>query len=296
VKGANRYPPQKQWELLAALELVHPDEHIVVGAGMDGIIEAVIRVLVDPGEAVVIATPTFSFYGISAGGQGARVIPCRREGDFSVDVPAFLTACRDAKLAFLCTPNNPTGNATPPEAVAEILEGMEGVLFLDNAYVEFSARDYRPLLRKYRNLVIGRTFSKIHAMAGLRLGYALVPDWLAPYLERAGTPFAVSVVAAAAGIAALGEGERARAYAARVATWRERLRKEIRRKVLPSEANFVLVDMAPLTGNQAMERLAARGVVVRSCASFPDLEDRYVRVSIGEDWENELLIREINGI
>jgi histidinol-phosphate aminotransferase len=295
-KGANRYPPEKQWELLAALKRWHPDEHMVMGAGMDGVIEAVIRVLVEPGEAVVIATPTFSYYGIAAGAHGARVIPCRREKDFSVSIPAFLSACRGAKLAFLCTPNNPTGNATPPETVAEILEGMEGVLFLDNAYVEFSDRDYRPLLRKYDNLVMGRTLSKIHALAGLRLGYALVPAWLAPYLERAATPFAVSVVAAAAGIAALDEGDRARAYAARVAGWRERFTGEIRWKVHPSEANFVLVDMAPMTGTRAMERLAARGVLVRSCASFPDLEDHYLRVSIGEDWENELLIREINAL
>ena len=296
VKGANRYPPENQWELLAALKALHPDEHLVVGAGMDGIIEAVIRTLVEPNEAVVIATPTFSFYGIAAGAQGARVVSCRRELDFSVSVPAFLSACRGAKLAFLCTPNNPTGNLTPPETVAEILEGMDGILFLDNAYVEFSDLDYRPLLRKYDNLVIGRTLSKIHALAGLRLGYALVPAWLDPFMERAMTPFAVSVVAAAAGAAALGEAERAKAYAAHVARWRDRFAREIRWKVHPSGANFVLVDVAPMTGTRAMERLAARCVLVRSCASFPDLEDHYLRVSIGEDWENELLIREINAL
>ncbi|MBS1193978.1 MAG: hisC1 [Methanomicrobiales archaeon] len=296
VKGANRYPPENQWDLLAALKRWHPDEHMVLGAGMDGVIETVIRVLVGAGDPVVISTPTFSFYGIAAAAQGARVVLCRREPDFSVNVPAFLQAFRGARLAFLCTPNNPTGNVTPPETVAEILDGIEGVLFLDNAYVEFSGTDYRPLLREYDNLVIGRTLSKIHALAGLRLGYALVPAWMDHYLEKAKTPFAVSVVAAAAGAAALGEAERAKAYAAHVARWRERYTKEIRWKVHPSGANFVLVDVAPLTGTEAMERLAARCVLVRSCASFPDLADHYLRVSIGEDWENELLIREINAL
>ena len=296
VKGANRYPPETQWDLLAALKRWHPDEHMVLGAGMDGIIETVIRVLVEQGEPVVISTPTFSFYGIAAAAQGARVVHCRREPDFSVNVPAFIGACKGAKLAFLCTPNNPTGNVTPPEDVAAILDGFDGILFLDNAYVEFSGTDYRPLFRRYDNLVIGRTLSKIHSLAGLRLGYALVPAWLDPYLEKAKTPFAVSVVAAAAGAAALGEADRAKAYAAHVARWRERYAGEIRRKVHPSGANFVLIDVSPLTGTEAMERLAARCVLVRSCASFPDLEDRYLRVSIGEDWENELLIRELNAL
>ena len=81
----------------------------------------------------------------------------------------------------LCTPNNPTGNLTSFEDVQTILEGICGMLFLDNAYVEFSGTDYLPLMRKYENLVIGRTFSKVHSLAGLRIGYAFVPAWLQPF-------------------------------------------------------------------------------------------------------------------
>ena len=104
-----------------------------------------------------------------------------RETDFSVDSRKLIRAGEKAKIMIVCTPNNPTGNATPVDEVAELLEEIEGVLFLDNAYVEFSRYDYLPLLKKYENLILGRTFSKIHSLAGLRIGYAFVPGWFVPW-------------------------------------------------------------------------------------------------------------------
>ncbi|HUK38998.1 MAG TPA: histidinol-phosphate transaminase [Methanomicrobiales archaeon] len=294
LRGVNRYPPEVPLSLLQALERHHGKYHFAAGAGMDGVIETVLRVLVDPGEKVVVATPTFSFYGVAARGQGAEVVPVRRNEDFSVDPEAFARAMEDAPLGFICSPNNPTGNATPPDEIAGLLESFDGVLFLDNAYVDFAGLDYRPLMREYDNLVIGRTLSKIHGLAGLRIGYAFLPGWLEEPYRRAQTPFAVSSVAAAAAEAALGEKEWSGAYLDHVRTWRDRFSREITRRVYPSEANFVLVDVAPLASDDATKALASRGVVVRSCRSFPDLEDHYLRVSIGEDWENERLITEIN--
>ncbi|MDD1670753.1 MAG: histidinol-phosphate transaminase [Methanomicrobiales archaeon] len=294
LRGVNRYPPEQPVSLLGALRRCHGDFHFAAGAGMDGIIETVIRVLVEPGERVVVATPTFSFYGVAAGGQGAEVATVRRRGDFSVDPDAFARAMRGAPLGFLCSPNNPTGNAMPPGEIGEILARIDGVLFLDNAYVDFSDLDYRPLLREYDNLVIGRTMSKIHALAGLRIGYAFLPGWLVEPYRRAQTPFAVSTVAAAAAEAALAETEAPAAYLAHVRRWRERFSREIGRRVYPSQANFVLVDVAPGRSDQVTEALASRGVLVRSCRSFPDLEDHFIRVSVGEDWENERLITELN--
>ncbi|MGE5832091.1 MAG: pyridoxal phosphate-dependent aminotransferase [Methanomicrobiales archaeon] len=294
MRGVNRYPPEQPVSLLGALRRHHGDYSFAAGAGMDGIIETVIRVLVAPGEKVAVATPTFSFYGVAARGQGAEIVPVRRERDFSLDPDTFTRAMRDAPLGFICSPNNPTGNAVSPEEIAVILEGIEGVLFLDNAYVDFSDLDYRPLMKKHDNLVIGRTLSKIYALAGLRIGYAFLPGWLVEPFARAETPFAVSTVAAAAAEAALADREGPAAYLAHVRRWRDRFSREIRGRVFPSEANFVLVDVAPSRSDEMTEALAARGVVVRSCRSFPDLEDHYIRVSVGEDWENERFITEIN--
>jgi histidinol-phosphate aminotransferase len=261
---------------------------------MDGVIETVIRVLAEPGERVVVATPTFSFYGVAAGAQGADVVQVKRAADFSVDPDAFTRAMEGAPLGFICSPNNPTGNATPPENIARILEEIDGVLFLDNAYVDFSDLDYRTLMRDHDNLIIGRTMSKIYALAGLRIGYAFLPEWLVGPYGKGATPFAVSTVAAAAAEAALGEREWSEAYLDHVRTWRGRYTHEVGHRVYPSQANFVLVDVAPLRSDEVTEALAARGVVVRSCRSFPDLEDHYIRVSIGDEWENERFISEIN--
>jgi histidinol-phosphate aminotransferase len=294
LRGVNRYPPEEPRALLEALRRFHGEYHFAAGAGMDGVIETMLRVLVGPGERVPVATPTFSFYGVAATGHGAEVVPVQRRADFSVDLPAFARAMEGAPLGFLCSPNNPTGNPTPPGDIARLLDRVDGVLFLDNAYVDFSDHDYRPLMKEHDNLVIGRTMSKIFALAGLRIGYAFLPGWLAGPYRRAQTPFAVSTVAAAAAEAALGEGTWAELYRDQVRRWRERFTREIRMRVYPSDANFVLVDVAPRQSDDVTEALAHRGVVVRSCRSFPDLEDHYIRVSIGEDWENERLITEIN--
>ncbi|MDD1661294.1 MAG: histidinol-phosphate transaminase [Methanomicrobiales archaeon] len=294
LRGVNRYPPEQQRSLLEALKRHHGDYHFAAGAGMDGVIETVLRILVAPGEKVIVATPTFSFYGVAARAQGAEVVHVKRAGNFSVDPEAFVRAMKGAPLGFICSPNNPTGNATSPGDIAGILERIDGVLFLDNAYVDFSDLDYRPLMKKYDNLVIGRTMSKIYALAGLRIGYAFLPEWLVGPYGRAATPFAVSTVAAAAAEAALGEREWEEAYLRHVRTWRERYSREVVHRVYPSQANFVLVDVAPKRSDAVTGALATRGVVVRSCRSFPDLEDHYIRVSIGEDWENERFISEIN--
>jgi histidinol-phosphate aminotransferase len=263
---------------------------------MDGVIETLIRTLVDPGETVAISAPTFSYYGLAAQAQGARVVTVPRRADFSVDTDVLVRAGKDAKMVVLCTPNNPTGNATSVDDVHRVLDEIRGILFLDNAYVEFSGIDYLPLTKKYENLVIGRTFSKVHSLAGLRIGYAFVPAWLQPFYLRAGTPFTVNSVSAAAAAAALSDKEHAARYIAQVQVWRKRFAAELKFPVLLSDANFVMVDVAPHTGDEIVEKLAARHVLVRSCRSFTGLADHYIRVSVGEDWENELFIRELNAL
>lgn len=296
MRQANRYPDERVEVLVAALRHYYGEYSFVTGVGMDGVIETVIRTLVNPGEKVVIATPTFSFYSLAAAAQGAVVVPVLREPDFSVDPETVIRKADGAKVTILCSPNNPTGNATPVAVVEKILQEINGVLFLDCAYVEFSGIDYLPLLRKYENLVIGRTFSKVHSLAGLRIGYAFVPAWLQPFCNRAGTPFAVNRVSAAVAAAALRDKGHADQYIGQVKRWRTRFGAEVKYPVNPSEANFVLVDISPRSGDAMVAALAEKGVIVRSCRSFTGLPDHYIRVSIGEDWENELFIESINAV
>jgi histidinol-phosphate aminotransferase len=296
LKTVNRYPDERVNVLMSSLRAAYAHEHFVTGVGMDGVIETIIRTLVDPGEKVAVSTPTFSFYAIAAMGQGAEVVTIPREADFSVDPKKLVKEAKDAKVTVLCSPNNPTGNATPIPVVEEVLEGIEGLLFLDNAYVEFSGIDYLPLMNKHENLVLGRTFSKVHSLAGLRIGYAFSPRWLPPWYQRAGTPFTVNAVSMAAAAAALGDTGHAERYIAQVKRWRKRFADEVKYPVLPSDANFVMVDVSPHKSDEMVEELARKGVVVRSCRSFAGLPDHYIRVSIGEDWENELFITAVNSL
>ena len=292
----NRYPDERVNVLMNALRARYGDYHFVTGVGMDGVIETVVRTLVDPGESVAISTPTFSFYSLAAMGQGAEIITVPREEDFSVEVKKLIRAGGKAKVIVVCSPNNPTGNATPVDLVSELLEGIEGVLFLDNAYVEFSDCDYLPLMKKHENLILGRTFSKVHSLAGLRIGYAFVPRWLVPWYQRASTPFSVNAVSAAAAAAALPDTDHAERYIYQAKRWRRRFIEEVKYPVFPSDANFVMIDISPRTSDEMTEELARQGVVVRSCRSFAGLPDHFIRVSIGDDWENERFLQVINAL
>ena len=296
IRQANRYPDEKATVLDSALRVYYGDYDFVTGVGMDGVIETLFRTLVEPGESVAVATPTFSYYGLAARAQGATVIDVPRERDFSVRAEELICAGETAKVTVLCTPNNPTGNATCVDVVREILEGIGGVLFLDNAYVEFSCMDYVPLMKEYDNLVIGRTFSKVHSLAGLRIGYGFVPAWLVPYYRRASTPFTVNMVSASAAAATLSDREHADRYIAQVTKWKQRFEEEVKYPVLPSDANFVMIDVSPYTSDTMVGRLAKEGVIVRSCRSFFGLPDNYIRVSVGEDWENERFVQVINSL
>ncbi len=263
---------------------------------MDGVIETTIRTLVEPGEQVAVSTPTFSFYRLAAIAHGAKVVSVPRDADFSVDSSRFAQAAKDAKISFICSPNNPTGNAEPVETIVEVLDSIEGVLFLDNAYVEFSRLDYTSLMDRYDRLIIGRTMSKIYSLAGLRIGYAFVPAWFAAYYERAATPHTVNSVSAAAAHGALRDTSRLEALRKQVEEWRIHLQRECTYSSFPSDANFVMIDVAPLTGDEMVERLADKGVLVRSCSGFPGLGNHYIRVSFGEEWENERFLKAINSI
>lgn len=282
----HRYPDTNHSDLIRALKDYHGDYSFVTGVGMDGVIETCIRVLINPGDNVTISAPTFSFYGLAAAAQGGIVKYVPRKKDFSVDIPSFISSARDAKISFLCTPNNPSGTVTPVSDIEEILQNIKGILFLDNAYVEFSSEEYRPLMNRYDNLVIGRTMSKVFGLAGCRVGYAFVPDWLKLVYEKAATPFALNNISAAAAIGALQDHEYLEKTITFVKKWRDKFIREAVKPVLSSGANFVMIDTAPFTGDKATDFFAQNGVLVRSCRSFPGLEDHYIRVCIGEEWEN----------
>ncbi|MBP7121425.1 MAG: aminotransferase class I/II-fold pyridoxal phosphate-dependent enzyme, partial [Methanolinea sp.] len=129
-----------------------------------------------------------------------------------------------------------------------------------------------------------------------RVGYAFVPEWLVPAYMRAATPFTLNSVSASAAIGALRDPGHVKEAVQRVKRLRDILVRECRYPVMPSGANFVMVDVSPMTGREMAGRLADAGVLVRSCESFPSLGEHYIRVSIGEEWENTQFLNAIHAV
>ena len=276
-----RYPETEA--LLAGLSAYtgFPEEMILLGAGMDGVMDTLSRIFLDPGDATFIPTPTFSYYEILTIMAAARPIFSPRGPQHELDeaVP------EEAKMAFLCSPNNPTGNVLSQEKLRAVLESTDAIVFLDEAYVEFSERSLIQMVREYDNLIVGRTLSKAFGLAGMRLGYALAPDWIAEQYRRAAPPFyGISSASAAAGAAALSDLPFMRRSVQNIVSERERLVREI--GCAASQANFLYLQTDE-PSDQFVERFLSRGIIIRDCRSFRGAGEHQVRVTVGTPEENQ---------
>jgi histidinol-phosphate aminotransferase len=279
-----RYPePEELIEGLAGYTR-HPEEMIVIGSGMDGVMDTLTRLFLEKGDRTQIYTPTFSYYEILTTLCGATPLFVPRGPGFeiSTDIP------KDVKMIFICSPNNPTGNLTPEEDVKKVLESTEAIVFLDEAYVEFADRSLLGLVRKYENLVVGRTMSKAFGLAGLRLGYAVAPEWMADQYRRAAPPFfGVTCASVAAGVAALSDLGYMHSSVDKIRIERERLREET--GAHPAQANFLYIETAE-PSDIVTEKFQQKGIIVRDCRSFRGAGDHHIRVSVGTPAENDLFL------
>jgi histidinol-phosphate aminotransferase len=259
----------------------YPPEEIIIGAGMDGVIDTISRLFLGPGDRSAIPIPTFSYYEIVTTLSGASPLFLPMGSDFKVPKMP-----KEARMIFLCSPNNPTGNSVSEDQVREIAETAEGIVFLDEAYVEFADKSLVHLVRRYENLVVGRTMSKAFGLAGMRLGYAVAPEWIAQEYRRAAPPFfGVATASLAAGLAALEDLEHMRSTVARIQAERERLLKAIP-GACPSQGNFLYLETSLPSGRVA-EKMLRQGVIIRDCASFRGAGDHHIRVTVGTPEQNQ---------
>ncbi len=303
IAGANDisiYPSADARELVAALAFHTglPEDNIVAsGPGMDGLLDGLMRLLISCGDEVILPTPTFSYYEIAARASGARAVYVPRRDDFSLDMEAFHEAMSDrTKLIFLCSPNNPSGNVVPQKHLRELLETTSGLVFLDEAYVEFADSNCAGLLEEYDNLIIGRTFSKAFGLAGLRIGYGLMPQWLREEYMKVGTPFNVSTAAIAAAVAALTDEDHLEKSLRMVKEGKKYLQENLLFKTYDTRANFMLMDVKPFTAKEVCTQLLKEGIIVRDCTSFRDAGNSLVRMTIGTQTQNEKMVTLLNEI
>jgi histidinol-phosphate aminotransferase len=261
----------------------HLPEGVLVGNGSNELLSVALTALVSPGGEVLGAEPSFGLYRsfvLKAAGV-PRFLPPRPDLRIPIDELEAEVERDPRRPLILCTPNNPTGDALPPERVERLLERLEAPLLLDNAYGELCRFDYRPLLPKHPHLILFRTFSKAWSLAGMRLGYLLADPRLVAELLKVKLPYNVGHAAIIAGRVALEAEPEARKrveiLVARRPQWAAML-AEAGMEVFPSEANFLLVRSGK--AKEIRETLEARGIRVRDVGGYPGLAG-CLRVSVG---------------
>jgi histidinol-phosphate aminotransferase len=299
--GLNRYPEPQPHALVERMSQLYgvPTRNLLVGRGSDEAIDLLVRAFCRAGaDNVVITPPTFGFYKVAARIQGAGVIevPLARDG-FALDPEAVIAAARDAKIVFLCSPNNPTGNLLDEAAMLHVCQSLAGraLVVIDEAYIEFSGRpSWSSRLAELPNLVVLRTLSKAYALAGARLGTMIASEEIVGLLQRIIPPYAITASTIDEVLALTEAPQRAQA-AARIDTLlaeRAAMRLRLERcahvvRVHPSDANFLLVECRD--ARRFLDAGKAAGLIVRDFSQAPGLAN-CLRISIGTPEQNRRLL------
>lgn len=297
----HRYPDGTALKLREAIAAAHklPPEQLICGAGSDELIGLLTHAYAGPGDEVLFSQHGFLMYKIYAQSCGATPVTAP-EKNLRTDVDALLAAVTPrTKIVFLANPNNPTGSYIPLSEVKRLRDGLPShvILALDGAYAEYAMQgDYscgRELVASTDNTIVLRTFSKIHGLSALRLGWASGPAGIIDVLNRIRSPFNVSTPALNAGIAAIGDKEHIQKSRAFNAQWLGWLTEEISKlglKVYPSIANFLLVEFGQgkHSAANANHYLMERGLIVRDVVAYglPDC----LRISIGLEEDNRAVV------
>jgi histidinol-phosphate aminotransferase len=304
IAGLNRYPephPKVLAQRLATLYGVQ-EQQLLPGRGSDESIDLLVRGFCRAGvDNVVICPPTFGMYAVAARIQGAEVreVPLLRESGFALDTARILEACDShTKIVFLCSPNNPTGNAMAPAAMEQLLVALsdKALVVVDEAYIEFSAdRSLTAELARFPNLVVLRTLSKAYGLAGARVGSLIAAAEIVALLGKVIPPYSIPQLTIEAVLATLGEGQLAiqRERVAKVRTERERVSAALAsgksvRKIWPSVANFLLVDFAH--PDAVLEAARAAKLLIRDMRSVAPSS---LRITVGTIEQNDRLIRSL---
>lgn len=299
IEGLNRYPDPLQWKVKQQISEVMgmPAENIFLGVGSDECIDMCYRVFCRPGvDNVVAISPTYGMYGVCADINDVeyRQVPLR--SDFSLDVDALLAAADvNTRVMWICSPNNPTGNAFPLSQLREIAARFEGITVIDEAYVDFSdLGTMAAFLDEFPRLIVLRTFSKAWAAAAVRLGIAFASIDIIALFNKVKYPYNINILTQREALRILADKEHVARVAAEIVAARNRLAIElgtlpIVERVYPSDANFLLVKMRGVDATEVYGYLCRNGVVVRN-RSRVALCGNCLRITVGNERENELLI------
>jgi histidinol-phosphate aminotransferase len=297
----NRYPDPRQQELkqrIAALRGMSV-EQLFLGNGSDEGIDLLFRVCCEPWrDRVITVDPTYGMYGVCAEINGVERQSVLLREDFSLDPDAVLSAVDEhTKLIFLCSPNNPTSNSLDRKAILKILDGVNCLVVVDEAYIDFSRNpSLLPLVKEKWNLVLLQTLSKAWGLAGIRLGMLFAHARLVDYISKVKYPYNVNSLTINAALSTLGDPAQSSIWINEILRQREQLEVQLQafpfvQRVYPSDANFLLVKVKD--PGQLYHHLMHEGIIVRDRSSVP-LCEGCLRISIGTPEENRDLLTALN--
>lgn len=298
--GVNRYPdPQQQnvKTVLSKLKNINAKQ-ILLGNGSDEVLDLIFRAFCEPKvDNVITLPPTYGMYGVLANLNNIENREVLLSTDFQPEVAKILEAVdENTKVIFLCSPNNPTGNSFSDENVAYLLHNFNGLVVIDEAYIDFSKKQsWMNELDEYPNLIITQTLSKAYGLAGIRLGVCYASAEIISVLNKIKPPYNVNELTQLRALERLSDPEKIKLEIVAIIAQRDRLLKvlvdiKFVEKIYPTEANFILIKVDDATTRYA--ELIAKGIVIRNRTTQP-LCKNTLRLTIGTEEENTILINNL---
>ena len=300
--GRNRYPDPSSTALRQAFGKLRDfdPERIVWGNGSDELVDQITRVFCEPGDAVHALPPTFGMYKVAAGIAGAVFRATTLTPEFTIPVEELKASWDDrSKVLWLCSPNNPSGNAMDVELLEDLIRSFPGIVVLDEAYIDFIPEiSFVPRLDEFSNLIITQTLSKGWGMAGIRCGAAMASPFIIGLLNTIKMPYNINVLTTEVALKALRQPELMRERVNLLLSERRRLERElfeldIVEYIFPSVTNFLLVRFTDSV--KIYQYLLDNGIVVRNQAYQPNAEN-CLRITAGLPEENDRLLTALRSV
>lgn len=301
--GVNRYPDPQQMsvkEILAKQKNVKTNQ-ILLGNGSDEVLDLLFRAFCEPKiDNVITLPPTYGMYGVLANINAVENTEVLLSSDFQPQIEKIMEAVdENTKIIFLCSPNNPTGNSFSDESVAYLLKNFNGLVVIDEAYIDFSKKEsWINELDEYPNLVITQTLSKAYGLAGIRLGICYASAEVILVLNKIKPPYNVNELTQKRALERLDNPDKIKYEIESIIVQREELLKVLLnvnfvKKIYPTEANFILIKVDD--ANKRYDELIAKGIVIRNRTTQP-LCDNCLRLTVGTEQENKKLIEALQSL
>ena len=292
----NRYPDPQQSKIkdkLSAIKSVETNQ-IFIGNGSDEVIDLAFRIFCEPGKDKVLTfTPTYGMYDVSANINNIEVIKQPLINDFQINLNQLqpYLDVEDVKIIFICSPNNPTGNSINTEDIEYIIENFNGIVIVDEAYIDFSSQaSFIKNINKYNNLIVSQTFSKAWGLAGVRVGVAYASEAIIALYNRVKPPYNVSTLNQEVVLERLNNQSEVSKNIDIILSERTKLKDalnqlDIVKKIYPTDANFLLVKVD--NADKIYQYLIEEKVIIRNRNTQVE---NCIRITIGTTVENERLI------